>query len=147
MTRGRYRWLVFSFLLVLVLLDRLWHVSLFSLVPLFLIAPLLLAWHPSQPLRWVVGWGGVALLLTTASPVVVGAVTLLPWLVRRLLPRVQIDFSFSFLVTLLITVALQLGFIFKLVAVPWAIVVPMWLLAAGVAGTALLVAQQIGPDA
>lgn len=147
MTTPRYRFLVAAFLLSLVVIDRGWHNSLFSMVPLFLIMPALLAWRSEHPLVWVVAWSGVALLLTTATPLVVGGVTFIPWFVRRLLPRIHVDLSFSFLFTLLLTAALQVGLVFATIQLPWAIVIPMCLLVASFAFAALLSAQQLVLDA
>lgn len=143
---GRYQAIVFAFFLGLFLLDRFWHVSLFSFVPLFLIIPVLLTWQSAQPLLWGIVWAGVALFFTTAAPPIVIGVALLPWLIRQLLPRIYVDLSFSFLCVLLLTVALQLGFIFRTVLVPWEVVIPMWFLSAGISFIALIVARQLSPD-
>lgn len=145
MTKGWYRLLVILFWGGVVLLDRLWHVALFSLLPLLVLAPLLLAWQPRHTERRLVGWGIVALLFSTTSPLVIGGVTIIPWLIRRLVRHVSVDVSLTFFGVLLLTVGLQTALIFGWSAPPWALVIPMIVLVTSTAFAALVTREQLAP--
>lgn len=145
MTIRTYRLLVTGFLLSLVVVDRFWHISLFSMVPLVMLIPILLTWHTSHPLGAVLTWGAITLFLTVASPLIIGGLAVVPWVVRRLLSWITVDLSFSFLFILLATSLLQLGLIFYTGVIPWGIAIPVWLLVSAIAFVALVVDQQVSP--
>lgn len=128
------------------MIDRTWHVALFSMVPLVLLAPLILAWR-RQALKWLAGWGVMALLFSVASPLVVAGLVFVPWLVRRALRRVTVDISLTFFSVLLLTVVIQAAVAFSWSAPPWALAVPMAILVASSAFMALVAARQLSPHA
>lgn len=147
MTRGQYRLRVLFFWCSLIALDRFWHASLFSFVPLLLVGPVWLTWHSRQPWLLVLLWSGLAVATTVASPFVVSGVALVPLVIRWLLPRVQVDLSLAFLAVLLISIAGQLALVFGRAAVPWTIVLTIWLLTSVVTFVALITMQQWEPHA
>lgn len=145
MTSRKYKLLVILFWVLMVAVDRMWRVAFFSLVPLLLLVPVMLAWRRRHVFVWLMGWGLLAALVTTNSLLVVGGITFLPWLVRRLLRRVSVDFSFTFFGVLGLTVGLQLLLITGWALPSRTLILLTGLLVSCVSFVALVAEQHLSP--
>jgi len=99
--------LVAALFLLAYVLHTAVHLSLFSLVPMIFLVPVVLAWNTTSALPYVLLWGMVAELFSTSPGGIVLLVTLLPVGMARLTKNIPVDVSGRFFVVLLVTIALQ----------------------------------------
>jgi hypothetical protein len=88
------------------------HSSLISIVPLAVSVPLILTWFIPHPLPYLIAWSFVAEAGSTLPLGFMIIVSLIPFLLKSVLPSISVDLSFSFFVLLFITVSLQLALVF-----------------------------------
>ena len=85
------------------------HVSLISIFPLPFLLAATIAWSAGRPMVWLTALAVFSELLTTYFPGVVTAAIFLPWVVRISLRQTEARLSFSFFLTLLLTVLGQVA--------------------------------------
>lgn len=81
--------------------------NLVSLAPLPLVLSLWLIWMLPAPGYYVIILATIAELFSWLPPGIMASATLLPFAIRRLRKETEVDVSFTFAATILLTVALQ----------------------------------------
>lgn len=103
------------------------------LLPFFIFLPIVLTYTVDGPLVYLVLFGVIAELFTFLPPGLMFVVIFLPWIIFRLLGRLQVDMSLFFGSTIVLTILLQVGLVYSpdvyvardLLVIPWLRIIPI----------------------